>query len=106
MKTDHEDAAFKWVTYWGSADAAVALLQATGYFPASRKVAQDERITGNPIYEAAIETLGFGRLPPSFPGLAGWTDNVALPAFQSVLIGHSSVEDAVDQMIAGLDAAK
>ena len=105
MKTQHEDAAFKWVTYWGSADAAVALLKATGYFPASKKVAQDARITGNPIYQAAIDTLAFGRLPPSFPGLAGWTDNVALPAFQSVLIGHSSVDDAVDQMISGLAAA-
>jgi multiple sugar transport system substrate-binding protein len=105
MKTDHEDAAFKWVTYWGSADAAIALLKATGYFPASRKVAQDQRIVGNPIYKAAVDTLGFGKLPPSFPGLAGWTDNTALPAFQSILIGHSSVEDAVDQMISGLEAA-
>jgi multiple sugar transport system substrate-binding protein len=105
MKTDHEDAAFKWVSYWGSADAAVALLNATGYFPASQKVAKDERITSNPIYQAAIDTLGFGRLPPSFPGLAGWTDNTALPAFQGVLIGHLTVEDAVDQMITGLQAA-
>ena len=105
MKTTHEEAAFDWVTYWGSADAAVALLNATGYFPASRKVAQDQRITSNPIYNAAVETLGFGKLPPSFPGLAGWTDNVALPAFQSILIGHSSVSDAVDQMISGLQAA-
>jgi multiple sugar transport system substrate-binding protein len=105
MKTDHEDAAFKWVTYWGSADAAVALLNATGYMPASQKVAQDPRITGNPIYDAAIQTLGFGKLPPSFPGLAGWTDQVALPTFQSIIIGHMSVEDGVDAMIAGLQAA-
>jgi multiple sugar transport system substrate-binding protein len=105
MKTDHEQAAFDWVTYWGSADAAVALLDATGYMPASQKVAQDPRITGNPIYDAAIQTLGFGILPPSFPGLAGWTDNVALPTFQSILIGKSSVEDGVDTMISGLAAA-
>ena len=105
MKTDHADAAFKWIADWGSADAAVAFLAETGYFPAAPKVAQDQRIAGNPLYAAAVETLGFGRLPPSFAGLAGWTDNTALPAFQSILIGHSSVEDAVDQMIAGLEAA-
>jgi multiple sugar transport system substrate-binding protein len=105
MKTDHADAAFKWIADWGNADAAVAFLAETGYFPAAPKVAQDQRIAGNPLYAAAVETLGFGRLPPSFAGLAGWTDNTALPAFQSILIGHSSVEDAVDQMISGLEAA-
>lgn len=105
MKTDHADAAFDWVAYWGSADAAVAFLGQTGYFPASPKVAADKRIAGNPIYAPAVDTLGFGILPPSFAGLAGWTDNVALPAFQSILIGHSTVEDAVDQMISGLESA-
>ncbi len=105
MKTDHEDAAFDWIAFWGEPDPAVAFLEATGYFPASPKVAQDQRIVSNPIYKPAVDTLGFGTLPPSFPGLAGWTDNVALPAFQSILIGRSSVEDAVDAMITGLSAA-
>jgi multiple sugar transport system substrate-binding protein len=105
MKTDHADAAFTWIADWGTTDAAVAFLEKTGYFPASPKVAADQRIAGNPIYKAAVDTLGFGRLPPSFAGLAGWTDQVALPAFQGMLIGHLTVEDGVDQMIAGLDAA-
>lgn len=105
MKSDHADAAFTWIADWGTTDAAVAFLEKTGYFPASPKVAADERIAGNPIYKAAVDTLGFGRLPPSFAGLAGWTDQVALPAFQGMLIGHLSVEDGVDQMIAGLEAA-
>jgi multiple sugar transport system substrate-binding protein len=105
MKTDHEDAAFDWIAYWGTADAAITFLKETGYFPASPVIAADERIASDPLYKAAVETLGFGSLPPSFPGLPGWTDNVALPAFQSILIGQTSVEDAVDQMIAGLEAA-
>jgi multiple sugar transport system substrate-binding protein len=105
MKEDHADAAFDWIAFWANADAAVAFLKATGYFPASPKVAQDQRIASDPIYKAAVETLSLGRLPPSFPGLAGWTDNVALPAFQGILIGHQSVEQAVDQMIEGLAAA-
>ncbi len=104
MKTDNADAAFAWVAYWGGADAAVAFLEQTGYFPASPQVAADQRIASNPIYAAAVETLGFGRLPPSVAGLAGWSDNIALPAFQRVLIGEASVEAAVDEMIAGLEA--
>ncbi|WDR03082.1 hypothetical protein PSQ19_02445 [Devosia algicola] len=105
MKTANEDAAFDWITYWGTADAAIAFLKETGYFPASPQVAADERIASDPIYAAAVETLSVGSLPESFPGLPGWTDYVALPAFQGVLIGRSSVKDAVDDMIAGLAAA-
>ncbi|WP_417309274.1 ABC transporter substrate-binding protein [Devosia sp.] len=104
-KDEHADAGFDWVSYWGTADAAVAFLEQTGYFPASPKVAQDERIVGNPIYAAAVETLGFGILSPSFPGLAGWSESTVLPAFQSVLIGQTTVEDAVDEMIRGLEEA-
>jgi len=106
MKEDNADAAFTWVSFWAEAEAALAFLDATGYFPASAKLAQHEAITGNPIYAPAGETLGYGQLPPSFPGLAGWSESVALPAFQRVLIGQATAEEAVDEMIAGLEEAK
>jgi len=106
MKADHADAAWTWVSFWAEPTAALAFLDATGYFPASAKLAKHESITGNPIYAPAGETLGYGQLPPSFPGLAAWSENVALPAFQRVLIGQATAEQAVDEMIAGLEQAK
>lgn len=99
------DAAWEWIKFWGEPDAAVAFLEKTGYFPASSVAAKDHRIADNPMYKAAADTLGFGIPQPSFPGAAGWAESTVLPAFQQVLIGQSTPEQAVDQMIDGLDAA-
>ncbi len=98
------DAAWAWLTYWGEPDAAIAFLEETGYFPSSPKIAADPRITGNPLYAAAIETTKFGRLPVSFTGVAGWSDNVVQPEFQKALTGRSTPAAAVDAMIEGLRA--
>lgn len=103
MKEDNADAAWAWVSFWGELDPTIAFLDATGYFPASAQVASDPRITDNAYYAAAIDTLGFGRLSPSFIGYAGWTRNVVLPEFQKILVGDATVEEAVDAMIKGLE---
>ncbi len=44
-------------------------------------------------------------VPPSFIGYASWSAEIALPAFQKVLVGDYTVEEAVDEMIAGLEDA-
>ncbi|CDN57807.1 Secreted sugar-binding protein (plasmid) [Neorhizobium galegae bv. officinalis bv. officinalis str. HAMBI 1141] len=105
MKDDNIDAAWDWISFWGETDAAVALLEATGYFPASTAALEDKRIKSNPVYQAASKTLEFGRLPNSFVGAAGWSENVVNPAFQSVLTGQLTPVQAVDRMIQGLEAA-
>ncbi len=105
MAKDNIDAAWAWITFWGEPEPTLAFLAETGYFPASAAMAKDSRITGNPLYAPATETFGFGSLPPSFPGLAGWSQNVVLPEFQKILVGQATVERAVDAMIRGLDAA-
>ncbi|WP_337268567.1 ABC transporter substrate-binding protein [Oryzifoliimicrobium ureilyticus] len=105
FKDDNIDAAWDWVSFWGEKDAAIALLEATGYFPASTAALEDDRIKNNPIYKAASATLDFGRLPNAFVGAAGWSENIVNPAFQSILTGQSTPEQAVDRMIAGLEAA-
>jgi multiple sugar transport system substrate-binding protein len=99
------DASWEWVKFWGEPEAAIAFLEKTGYFPASSVAAKDERISGNPMYAAAAETLGFGIPQPSFPGLAGWAEGTVLPAFQRVLIGEATPEQAVDEMIDALATA-
>ncbi len=103
MNSENEDASWAWVSFWGEADPAIALLEATGYFPASTDVVTDPRITSEPKYDAAAATLEFGTPPPSFPGADGWARSVALAEFQKVLVGTATVEEAVDAMIAGLD---
>jgi multiple sugar transport system substrate-binding protein len=105
MKTEHADAAWDWVTFWGTPDASIANLEETGYFPASSAVARDPRITGNKLYDAAVATFDFGRAPPSFTGAAGWSQNVVLPEYQKILVGNSTPEKAVDAIMKGLDAA-
>jgi multiple sugar transport system substrate-binding protein len=103
-KEDNGDTSWAWLTEWATPDAAVALLEATGYFPASSIAAQDPRITENPIYAPAIEAIPIGVLPLSFVGAPGWAGTSVLPAFQQVLTGQATPEEAVDQMIADLEA--
>ena len=105
MKKDNEQAAWDWISFWGEPDPSIAFLNETGYFPASTEIAKDVRITGNPLYKPAAETLGFGSLPPAFVGMAGWSQNVVLPEFQKILVGQSTPEKATDAMLKGLDAA-
>jgi multiple sugar transport system substrate-binding protein len=105
MKADNIDAAWDWITFWGEKDPSIAFLEETGYFPSSTVIAQDTRITGNPLYAAAGETLKFGSLPPSFVGFAGWAQNIVLPEFQKILVGQSTPDKATDAMLKGLDAA-
>ncbi|MDZ4763570.1 MAG: extracellular solute-binding protein [Chloroflexota bacterium] len=105
MSDMNADAAWAWVSFWGEAESAIAFLEETGYFPVSEAIATDERITGNPIYQAALEAVGIGRLPQSFIGYPSWAGEIVLPAFQKVLVGEYTVEDAVDEMIVGLEDA-
>ncbi len=104
-KPETIDASWEWIKFWGEPDAAVAFLEKTGYFPASTAAAQDPRIAGNPLYKPAADTLAFGVPQPSFPGFAGWSESVVLPAFQRVLIKEATAEQAVDEMIDGLNQA-
>lgn len=103
-KEDNGDTSWAWLTEWASPDAAVALLEATGYFPASSIAAKDPRITDNPIYAAAIEAIPLGVPPLAFVGAPGWAGTSVLPNFQQVLTGQATPEQAVDQMIADLEA--
>ena len=104
-KADNAEAAWDWISFWGEADPAYAFLQKTGYFPASSVIASDPRVTGNKMYGAAFESLKVGRLQTTFVGYDDWASNVVLPAYQKVLVGDSTVEQAVDAIIAGLEKA-
>jgi multiple sugar transport system substrate-binding protein len=103
-KEEDGDASWAWLTQWTTPDSAVAFLEATGYFPASATAAQDPRITENPIYTAAIDAIPEGVPPLSFVGAPGWESTSVLPNFQQVLTGQATPEEAVDQMIADLEA--
>jgi multiple sugar transport system substrate-binding protein len=95
--------AWPWISFWSTRTAAIALLEATGYFPASQRVLEDPLLKNNPIYSAAIEAMSFGSLPNDFVGSAGWSQSVVDPAFQSVLVGQATPAQAVDRMISGLE---
>jgi multiple sugar transport system substrate-binding protein len=97
------DPGWAWIAEWGKVDAAIALLEATGYFPATSEVASDERITSNPIYEAALKTLEIGTPSPKIVGFDGWSRNSMLSEFQKVLVGDATPEQAVDAMAITLE---
>jgi len=97
------DAAWEWISHWGDPEVAIALLEATGYFPATTAVADHPIITGDPIYQAAVDTLPIGVPSPKVVGLAAWMKNTMLSEFQKVLIGTATVEVAVDAMARGLE---
>jgi multiple sugar transport system substrate-binding protein len=103
-KEDDGDASWAWLTEWTEPDAAVQFLETTGYFPASSAAAEDPRITENPIYDAARNSIPIGVPPLSFVGAPGWQSTSVLPNFQQVLTGEATPEEAVDQMIADLEA--
>jgi multiple sugar transport system substrate-binding protein len=97
------DQSWDWTSYWGDVDAAIALLEATGYFPATSEVSNDPRITSNPLYQAALDTLKIGAPTPKVVGFDGWSRNSMMSEFQKVLIGNSTPEEAVDAMARTLD---
>lgn len=103
MSGENTGPSFDWVSFWGETAPAVAMLEETGYFPASREAAADPRVADNPLYQAATRTLASGVPPLTFPGADSWGRNVVMPEFQKILIGKRSVEDAVDAMIIGLE---
>ena len=103
MSDENMEASWNWVSFWGESDPAIALLEETGYFPSSMEAASDPRITEQPIYDAAVNTMDFGTPPPDFVGADGWARTDAMPAFQRVLTGDSTVEDAVDTMMMTLE---
>ena len=103
MKQENSDAAWAWVSFWGEPEPAIALLEETGYFPASSQVADDPRISSNPLYLPATATLEFGVLPLDHLGAEAWARNVVMPEFQKILIGAATPEAAVDAMIRGLE---
>jgi multiple sugar transport system substrate-binding protein len=105
MSDAQADEAWKWTSYWGEVEPEIAMLEETGYFPASTATLKDPRIAGNPLYKAASDTLPVGSPPPSFIGSNHWREDVVLPAMQSVLIGQATVEQAVDVMMQGLEDA-
>ena len=105
MNPARVDPGFDWLSFWTEPEPAIAFLEETGYFPSSPKIAADPRIVNNPLYAAAVETTKFGRLPPQFVGVAGWSETVVLPEFQKVLVGRSTPAQAVDAMMQGLQAA-
>ncbi len=103
LNNRNEDASWDFLSFWGEPEAAISWLKLTGYFPASKVAAKDKFITDNPIYGAAAATLEFGVPSPQFAGYDGWGRTKAMPEFQKVLIGQSTPEQAVDNMMASLE---
>lgn len=98
MNNENPEQGWDWIAHWGSVDSAIALLEATGYFPATTEVSSETRITGNPLYTAALQTMEIGTPSPKAAGFDGWSRSTMLAEFQKVLVGSASAQEAVDEM--------
>lgn len=105
IPADKLEAGWAWITQWTDVNSEIDLLQETGYFPANPAAAMNMRLTGDPIYGAAIEALAKGTISPQFIGQAAWQKQTVLPAFQKVLLGTSTPAQAAEEMAAGLKKA-
>lgn len=98
----NEDAAWEWITHWGRDDAQIDFMKATGYFPPSSSAQADPFIANDPIMAPAAAAAAAGVPETQFAGLPGFQSDYLLPALQEVLTGQKSVEQAADDIIAGL----
>jgi multiple sugar transport system substrate-binding protein len=99
------DADWAWLDFWAQPDTQIMFLESTDYFPSSTKVVDDVRVQQNPYYQAAIDTLKFGGPAPAFAGSSNWGLTIVLPSFQRELVCEIKAEEAVDNMMKGLDKA-
>jgi multiple sugar transport system substrate-binding protein len=102
MSDENADASWEWLTHWGRDDAQIDFMKATGYFPPSTSAQQDPFIANDPIMAPAAAAAAAGVAETQFAGLPGFQADVLLPALQEILTGQKGVEQAADEIIAGL----
>lgn len=90
--TKNPDAAFEFLSYWGSPRAQVDFLKATGYFPTATSAAKDVHVLATPQYKAAFDGLKNGYNEYTFPNYTAWKMNSCLPEFQKALNGSQKIE--------------
>jgi len=88
------DAAFEWMSYWGSAEAQVEFLKVTGYFPTSKAAAKNSFIVNTPQFKPALAGLESGFPDYTFMGYDNWKANICLPELQKALNGSQTAEKA------------
>lgn len=92
---DNYDSSLAWLEYWGAGEAQADFLESTGYFPASKAAQTDPRITGNRMFDGAIEAMNIGVVPEIWQGSSAWKDTL-LTQVQSIMIGTSTVDEAAE----------
>ena len=102
MKQENSDAAWAWVSFWGEPEPAIAMLEETGYFPASSQVGGRSPDLEQPL-PSSHRNPRIWVLPLDHLGAEAWARNVVMPEFQKILIGAATPEAAVDVMIRGLE---
>lgn len=88
-----------WIQYWASAPAQLKFLDATGYFPSSKKAQQDKHITDNPMFKAALHQVEVGTTPNLFTGFPNWQTNTVLVQMQAVMVGKQNADKAADVIV-------
>ncbi|MHA6692507.1 ABC transporter substrate-binding protein [Devosia sp. A449] len=105
MSDRNPDLAWKWLEFWATPEAALALFNQNGHYPANQELAKLPEIANNELYASAPEGYEKGTQTLSFPGQTPWRMTVVLPEFQKLLLGLTTPEDAADAMIRGLESA-
>jgi|GEM_PF-613150 len=95
--SQHKEAAFKWISYLGQADAQLAIAKSpNGYLPVVGSVADNAAFKDNKFFQTSIEAAKYGALAwPPLPGTTKASTQTWQPLFQGALLGKNSNDDVV-----------
>ncbi|MFI7704268.1 ABC transporter substrate-binding protein [Nonomuraea sp. NPDC049480] len=95
-KSDHPDAAWKWLKFLSSAEHNAQYADITGNFPVNKKAAATSALAGDPDMKIVIQQLESAR---SRPALTEWikiNDDVLAKAIEEGVDGDTSPADALN----------
>ncbi len=97
----NEEAAIKFLEYATSRDTCLYMMNAMGYISADSTIA-DGQFEGDPVYQVFVDEMQYAQARGPLPEWPSISDAISL-AFNKVITGESSPEDAAAEAQATID---
>lgn len=98
------DAAWSWISHWGSdLDSQIDFMLSCGQFPVLTAAGEAKAVADNPMYATAAKVLETAPKATVFQGMNAFQANHLLPAFQQILTGQATPDQAAKLVVSGLE---
>ncbi len=97
-----KDAAFDFISYLASGEAAEKWSLGTMNLPVSSSVQELESISGNPFVQVSLQGIPYSGSLPNTPTLSEWISSTWPTTMQQALLGEISAKDAMQTIKDGL----